>query len=593
MGAKDIDRYRDKHEKLMRVLEVACKMAEKRSLDDLLRFLLEKGAGALSCERTTIFLLDKSRGEIWSKVALGEGKVIRVKEGTGIAGATISGNKLINISDAYKDSRFNRDVDLMTGFRTRAVISVPMSDKQGDVFGCLQAVNKVGGEVFDVEDVDFARAFASQSAVAIESAKLHDENARMIKKLVDTQAGLRERINQIQMIRVIEQAANESRSLTGFMELFTSNLCRSLETAGCSVLIEWNQGKWLYYLCTRKGGYREITLDSSTAYNKLCDDTSASIDHQAPEKFDFGDLDAFHEIEVKKRACLSFGFQKITSQGESLERKGVLQVFNDESRDFIRKNNSVLEILSATLTAIINKKLLEETQEQSNRLATIGELSGTIFHDFKNPMASIRGIAELIEISVGRMPEEKTIRFSKIIRKQVDRCIGMIDELLCFTRGETNLYLSEGSLKALLLEVEEILNIETDRSPVELKVDKVDDLRFKFDKDRLMRVIFNLTNNALEVMEDGGCLEIKGWFDADSRRVMLSVTDTGPGIPDHISESLFEVFVTHGKKNGTGLGLNIARQIIAAHGGQIYLDKDYKGGARFVISLPSEPSGEI
>ena len=590
MGAKDLEQSGSKYEQLLRLLEVARSMGEQRTLDDLLLYLLEKGTHALSCQRTTIFLLDQDRGEIWSKVALGEGRIIRFKAGTGIAGTTISNNEIINISDAYKDPRFNKEVDLATGFRTKAIISVPMRNNRGEVIGCLQAINKIGGEFFTEDDSDFALAFSSQAAVAIESAQLHDENAEIIAKLTKTQQGLRDRIQQIQMIRAVEEAADESESLTGFMEIFTNRLCHSLDTAGCSVLVEWEQGKWLYYLRTEKDGYREFTVDSTTELAQLFDVSKASRDHTAPDDFDFSALDTFHKVKVAKRASLGFDFQKITQQGESLERKGILQVFNDTDRDFIRKNKAVLEILSANLKAIVDKKLLKETQEQSNRLATIGELSGTIFHDFKNPMASIRGIAELLELSEGKMPPDKVTKFSGIIQKQVDRCIGMIDELLSFTRGETNLSLAEGSLKEFLTEIEEMLHVETDRAEISLKVDIQDDIKFKFDRDRLMRVIFNLTNNALEILDAGDSLTITGWFETAMDRVMISVADSGPGVPEHLQETLFEVFVTHGKKNGTGLGLNIVRQVVRAHGGEIELDGSYKDGAKFVMSLHPDPS---
>lgn len=590
MGAKELEKSNSKHEQLQQLLEVARSMGEQRTLDDLLHFLLEKGTHALSCQRTTIFLLDHDRGEIWSKVALGEGKIIRFKEGAGIAGTTISNNEIVNIADAYKDKRFNKEIDLATGFRTKAIISIPMRNNRGEVIGCLQAINKIGGDTFTVDDSDFAFAFASQAAVAIESAQLHDENAEIIAKLTKTQQGLKDRIQQIQMIRAVEEAADESESLTGFMEIFSERLCRSLDTSGCSVLVEWDQGKWLYYLRTGEGGYREFTIDATPELPVLFEFSKASKNHKAPEDFDFSALDSYHKVSVVKRASLGFEFQKITQQGESLERRGVLQVFNDSDRDFIRKNNAVLEILSANLKAIVDKKLLKETQEQSNRLATIGELSGTIFHDFKNPMASIRGIAELLELSEGNMPPEKVTKFSMIIQKQVDRCIGMIDELLSFTRGETNLSLAEGSLKNFLTEIEEMLHVETDRADIKLQVDIKDDIKFKFDKDRLMRVIFNLTNNALEILDQGDSITITGWFETAKDRVMVSVEDSGPGVPDHLQKTLFEVFVTHGKKNGTGLGLNIVRQVVRAHGGEIELDASCKTGARFVMSLHPDPS---
>ena len=102
-----------------------------------------------------------------------------------------------------------------------------------------------------------------------------------------------------------------------------------------------------------------------------------------------------------------------------------------------------------------------------------------------------------------------------------------------------------------------------------------------------MRVIFNLTNNAREVLKaSGGDIAItaapegEGW-------VSIRISDTGPGIPPELSENLFQPFATFGKSKGTGLGLYIAKEIISEHGGTIELDKTAKG-ACFVIRLKQE-----
>ena len=586
--AKVLNLSNNHYSQLSKLLDVARSMGEKRNLDDLLHYILSQGSIALSCERTSIFLVDKEKGEIWSRLALGEGDIIRFQEGKGIAGSTINDDKIIVLEDAYSDARFNDEVDRVTGFKTKAIASIPMRNNRGETIGCLQAINKLGSSTFTEADCEFALAFASQAAVAIESAQLHEQNTKIIHELTVAKNDLNEKIDQIQMIHAVEKSAHESDSLSKFLEEFTGRVCESLSTSGCSILLEWEQGKWLYYIYTLNEGCREIPLPFTPELEELFAKTEDSGNHYAPDKYDFSSLDYHHKLEVLVRASLAFDFKKITQQGESVHRRGVLQVIHDQNIDFIKENSAVLEILSGNLAAIVEKKLLQETQEQSNRLATIGELSGTIFHDFKNPMASIRGIAELIQINRDNMTVAKLEKFTGIIQKQVDRCVGMIDELLSFTRGETNLNLRQGTLKTFLTEISEMLQVETDRSGIKLKVDVKKDISFKFDDAKLMRVIFNLTNNALEVLDEGDGIDIEGWV-RDDGFVMISVSDSGPGVPSHLHDSLFEVFVTHGKKNGTGLGLNISRQVVTAHGGKIELDSSYKDGARFLVSLDPDP----
>ena len=102
-----------------------------------------------------------------------------------------------------------------------------------------------------------------------------------------------------------------------------------------------------------------------------------------------------------------------------------------------------------------------------------------------------------------------------------------------------------------------------------------------------MRVVFNLSNNAIEFLKAGEKLVLETSID-DQDMVSIIVKDTGPGVPIELQDTLFEAFVTHGKKKGTGLGLHISKEIVEGHGGKIELDKTYKDGAKFVIKLPAK-----
>ncbi|CAK0847504.1 unnamed protein product [Prorocentrum cordatum] len=117
----------------------------------------------VSCERSTVFLLDEAKGELWS-VSTDTGQEIRIPKTTGLAGECCSEGKLINIPDAYADSRFNQDVDKRTGFKTQSILAIPMLTAGGDVLGVIQMINKVSPdgayEVFDEADVAVMELFA-------------------------------------------------------------------------------------------------------------------------------------------------------------------------------------------------------------------------------------------------------------------------------------------------------------------------------------------------------------------------------------------------------------------------------------------------
>jgi HD-GYP domain-containing protein (c-di-GMP phosphodiesterase class II) len=169
--------------KLTSILDVAKAMAAARDLELLLPLIIFEAAKVVDADRCTLFILDRDRGELWSKVAQGAAREIRVKLGRGIAGMVAESGEVINITDAYQDPRFNREVDLTTGYRTRTVLGVPMRDARGEVTGVLQALNKTEG-TFDAEDTELLLALGGQAAGAIENALLHEEISRLFEGFV-------------------------------------------------------------------------------------------------------------------------------------------------------------------------------------------------------------------------------------------------------------------------------------------------------------------------------------------------------------------------------------------------------------------------
>src|SRR6059058_5028402 len=163
-----MDRLQARVAKLARVLDVAKALVAERDLDRLLTLIVQAAARVVEADRCSLFLVDRERGELWSKVAQGVAmKEIRIPIDRGIAGAVATGNTSINIPDAYKDPRFNQNVDKQTGYRTRSILCVPMRSVEGEVVGVLQALNKLSADgVFNEEDEELLSALGGQAAAA-------------------------------------------------------------------------------------------------------------------------------------------------------------------------------------------------------------------------------------------------------------------------------------------------------------------------------------------------------------------------------------------------------------------------------------------
>jgi diguanylate cyclase (GGDEF)-like protein len=172
-----------KPERLITLLKVGQRLAAERDLDKLLSMIIDETTACMDAERSSLFLIDKEKHEMWAKIAQGvDVTEIRFPLGVGIAGMVGILGESINIPDAYLDARFNPEFDLRTGFRTRSILCVPMMDRHGEVIGAVQVLNKKAG-LFDADDEAILLALTAQAAVAIENADLYTRLSEMNRSL--------------------------------------------------------------------------------------------------------------------------------------------------------------------------------------------------------------------------------------------------------------------------------------------------------------------------------------------------------------------------------------------------------------------------
>lgn len=157
------------------ILEVTQDLAGELLLEVLIGRIMTATTQLLNAERASLLVYDEKADELFSLYADGlETREIRVPTSAGIAGAVFTSGQPENITDPYADPRFNREVDLRTGFVTRSILCVPITNKAGARIGVAQALNKRGG-AFTAKDEARLKAFAAQVAVSLENAKLFDD----------------------------------------------------------------------------------------------------------------------------------------------------------------------------------------------------------------------------------------------------------------------------------------------------------------------------------------------------------------------------------------------------------------------------------
>lgn len=152
-------------------------IAEAMQLDSLLVLIADLGRKLVLAERCSLWLVSADGKELWTKVAHGTNE-IRIPVTGGFVGYSLANDESLLIEDAYEDSRFDRSVDLKSGYRTRSVLTVPFKNSVGQVMGVFQAINKVKEGKFSEEDLKFLQLTAVYSAKSLESAMLFQELER-------------------------------------------------------------------------------------------------------------------------------------------------------------------------------------------------------------------------------------------------------------------------------------------------------------------------------------------------------------------------------------------------------------------------------
>lgn len=167
---------------LLALVKIGQSLAAETTLESLLRVITEETKIAIQADRCTVFLYDKENEELWSKVAMGIGNSeIRFPAGKGLAGHVVKTGEPINIKDAYNDVRFNKEIDIKTGYKTKTILCMPIKNMKQEIIGAFQVLNKLEG-CFNDEDEDLLVAIGSSAGIALENAQLFETQNKMLEE---------------------------------------------------------------------------------------------------------------------------------------------------------------------------------------------------------------------------------------------------------------------------------------------------------------------------------------------------------------------------------------------------------------------------
>jgi signal transduction histidine kinase len=624
---RELELALSRSERTVRALrDVGLALGSTLDLDQLLELILNKIKELLEADRATLYLLDEHRSRLLSRIMVGEeAHSIELPLGEGIAGYVAKTGRVVRVRDAYRDKRFLRQWDDLTGYKTRSILAAPMKNHVGRTIGVIQVLNKDRGEgEFSQHDEELLSAFATQAAVSIDNSRLFLSVIQKNMQLVETKEQLEHRVADLKLLFELETAMSGASTMEELAGAVLAKAARACDARSGALLVdELEAGVWLYYVENGAASDTSLSGPGDAARHSvrgrppsdaqqpprvgpngrpldvkrvavkrgegvlgwvMTHKEAICLPQDAPRLGD--DVEAPVSARVGQMLHLSAASSAIAVplDGEGDEAVGAMALHNsNKPAGFSQDDRALLRLVSANASTAVRLFRSRQERERSERLTTIGRLLSGVMHDMRTPLTVISGYVQLMTTATD--PAQRA-EHASLILKQFDLISAMQREVLEFARGERSILVRKVYLTKFFDDLEKQLRRELDGSGVELVMEVEDRGTARFDESKITRALHNLTRNAVEAMgPKGGVLKVH--VGRERGELVVSVTDTGRGIPKEIEDKLFQSFVTSGKRGGTGLGLAIVKKIVDEHAGTIAV-RSTPHGATFTLRIPQE-----
>jgi signal transduction histidine kinase len=572
--------------RLTAMREIARALSGRLDLDHLLPLIISRVSVLTGCDRASLFVVDEGRQELWSKVAEGVTTTaglerIRLPLGQGVAGYVAKSGVVLNLADAYKDARFNPGVDQVTGYRTTSLLCMPIPGPAGRPMGVVEALNKNGGGPFTIEDERLLEAISHQLSVALTDALLYEEIQKKAQSLEVAKRELDRRVQELDLLVDVERALSDAGGADELNRIVVERTRALIDAGAASVAIVDPSTGGVKFRAAH-GEAASHVLDRvlppergliGAAIAGACTVMVADASSDARHDRNLAEELGYRPGPVLVVPILVDG--RATGAIEVMRARGEAAFDTDDER--------ILALLASRVANAMATARRRDKNKQEEQIQTIGHMLSGIVHDFKTPMTVISGYVQLMAITDDGDERNKC---AEIVLKQTDLMTSMTRELLQFARGETSIFLRKVYLHTFARDIKEMVDQLAKGKDIAVTVDLKYRGAARFDETKVKRAVMNLAKNAIEAMAGRGQqkkLDITIGQVGD--QVELAVSDTGPGLAPEIESRLFESFATHGKQDGTGLGLALVKKIVEDHHGDVRVESR-ADGCTFRLRLP-------
>lgn len=503
-----------------------------------------------------------------------------------LVGRVAADRRTQQITDVLDDPGYGRqDLQRLAGYRT--LLSAPMVLDE-DVVGVL-SVWRTEVQPFIDREMELLSAFAAQAAIVLRQFELR-------RTLEIRSAELARRLEQLEALREVGEAVSSSLDPDAVLNSIVSNAVRLTDTDGGSIM-EYDEETDAFVVRAASGGSQAL-LDRLRDVTIRRDATLVGRAATERRPLEVADL-AQVELDPHLDALYRDGWRSVLAipmlRGDLIVGVVVIRrrTVGSFPEDMVELSQTFASQSSA---AIINARLFRELETKSAELEVASrhksEFLASMSHELRTPLNAVIGFSEVLLDRMFGDLNERQDEYVRDIWNSGRHLLELLNEILDLSKVEAGQMVLEPSTFPVEDAVEYTVSLIRERAArhgIALSVEVGDDVgTIETDELRFKQVVLNLLSNAVKFTPDGGRVEVRAERSADE--LLVSVSDTGVGIPPEDRERIFESFQQGGRglarEEGTGLGLTLSRRIIELFGGRLALESEVSQGSTFTFAIP-------
>jgi len=511
-----------------------------------------------------------------------------------IGGEAILDRRTVHIHDLAAEQNIRAASWINLGVRT--VLFAPLL-REGTAIGAI-ALRRMEVRPFTEKQIALLETFANQAVIAIENVRLFQELNARTRELARS-------VGELKALGEVGQAVSSTLDLQTVLSTIVRHAVQ-LSGTDCGIIYEYDEPTQEFHLRASYQMEEELVNAYRATPLRLGQGaTGRAAETKIPTQI--ADLRQEQQFATRgMRPILSrLGYQSLLAVPLLLEQKimGALTIYRRETGSFAPAVVNLLQTFATqSVLAIQNARLFREIEDKSRQIEAANrhksEFLANMSHELRTPLNAIIGFSEVLQEKLFGELNEKQAEYTEDILTSGQHLLSLINEILDLSKveaGRMELELSAFDLPLAIDNTRTFVRERAVKHGITLDVDVDERLgEYVGDERKIKQILLNLLSNAVKFTPEGGRISIIA--NKTENGAEISVSDTGIGIPLAEQPTIFEEFRQVGgdyahKKEGTGLGLTLAKKFVELHGGKIWVESEQGKGSTFTFTLPITAMG--